>query len=209
MNFAPFSLLLGFLCYMISSCSQESQEGETLGGGERNSSVHSSSSGILTPALQGRFQESESNYSVDLSSSGVISVDEATFSEMIDVNENGQCFDKQTGDLIEGQFRVFSQDGSLLSVTSFRNGFYHGKREDYHENGVASVSSSYLYGKKDGKEEWHAEDGIKTYEATFKQDLIEGWETTWNEDGVVISQYRFEGGQVVERLVENGISVSQ
>jgi len=207
MSFSPFSLLVVFLCFVIFSCSRESVE-ETPDD-ERKSPVSSSSSGKFMQGSGERFEASESNYSVDLSSPGVISIDQATFAETIDLNENGQCFDKQTGDLVEGQFRIISQNGSLLSSSSFRNGFYHGRREDYHENGVVSVSSSYLYGKKNGKEEWRSENGIKTYEANFRHDLIEGLETTWDEDGQVISKYRFEGGKLVERLIENGITVSQ
>ena len=163
----------------------------------------------MIPEPEEKLQGSDSNYSVDLSAPGSISIDQATFSETIDLNEDGQCFDRQTGDLIQGQFRVFSQNGSLLSSSFFRDGLYHGKREDYHENGVASVSSNYLYGKKSGKEEWHSANGIKTYEANFGQNLIEGLETTWDEDGQVVSRYRFEGGKLVERLIENGITVGQ
>jgi len=207
MSFSPFSIILVLLCFVMLSCSRESAE-ETPDD-EKKSPAPLTSSGKLMHGSEERFEAIESNYSVDLSSPGAISIDQATFSEAIDLNENGQCFDKQTGDLVEGQFRIISQNGSLLSSSSFRNGFYHGKREDYHENGVASVSSNYLYGKKNGKEEWRSENGIKTYEANFRQDLIEGLETTWDEDGQVISKYRFEGGKLVERLIENGTAVSQ
>ncbi|MBT3636266.1 MAG: hypothetical protein HN531_04965 [Opitutae bacterium] len=207
MSFSPFALLVVFVCFVMLSCSRESVE-ETPDD-EKKSPVPLSSGSNLTHGSEGVNQGSESNYSVDLSAPGAISIDQATFSEAIDLNENGQCFDKQTGDLLEGQFRIISQNGSLLSSSFFRGGLYHGKREDYHENGVTSVSSSYFYGKKNGKEEWRAESGIKTYEANFRQDLIEGLETTWDEDGQVVSKYRFEGGKLVERLIENGTAVSQ
>jgi len=207
MSFSPFSILGVLLCFVMLSCSRESVN-ETPSD-EKNLPAPLISGSNLTEGSGERFEASESNYSVDLSVPGAISIDQATFSEMIDLNENGQCFDKQTGGLIEGQFRIISQNGFLLSSSSFRNGFYHGKREDYHENGVVSVSSSYLYGKKHGKEEWRSENGIKTYEANFRQDLIDGLETTWDADGQVISKYRFEGGKLVERLIESGITVSQ
>ncbi len=194
-------------CVFLSSCSRESEE--KTAENKRKSANPSMSNANSIHESGGRFQLNESNYSVDLSSPVAVSIDQVSFSEAIDLNENGQCFDKQTGRVIEGQFRIFSQSGALLSSSSFRNGFYHGKREDYHENGVASISSNYFYGKKNGKEEWRSENGIKTYEANFREGLIDGIETTWNEDGQVVSKNRFEEGKLVKRLIENGIAVSQ
>ena len=207
MSFHPLFLISTIGCVFLSSCSRESAE-ET--AGEKRKTANPSTSNANSIHEPGaRFQSNESNYSVDLSSQVAVSIDQASFSEAIDLNENGQCFDKQTGRVIEGQYRILSQSGDLLSSSSFRNGFYHGKREDYHENGVTSISSNYFYGKKNGKEEWRAENGIKTYEANFREGLIDGIETTWNEDGQVVSKYRFEEGKLVERLIENGITVSQ
>ena len=207
MSFHPLFLIATIGCVFLSSCSRES--GEETAGDKRKSVNPSMSNANSIHESGGRFQSNESNYSVDLSSPIAVSIDQASFSEAIDLNENGQCFDKQTGRLIEGRFRIFSQSGALLSSSSFRNGFYHGKREDYHENGVTSISSNYFFGKKNGKEEWRSENGIKTYETNFREDLIDGIETTWNEDGQVVSKYRFEQGKLVERLIENGMVVSQ
>ena len=202
-----FFLVAFFGCFFIPSCSRESEDQGTEEKG-KSSSPSMFNSNLIDEAVN-PFQSGDSNYTANLSSTVLISVDQATFSEAIDINENGQCFSKQTGEVIEGRYRIVSQSGSVLSTSSFRNGFYHGARVDYHENGVASISSTYLYGKKNGKEEWRSEKGIKTYEANFRDDLIDGIETTWNEDGQVVSKSRFEKGKLVEQLIERGIGVSK
>ena len=203
MSTYPFFFVMAFVLFVISSCSRESQEDTSRAESGTFAQLRKSENSI-DQSMDG-YQDGESNYSAVLSSTDTMSIDQATFSEMIDFNEEGQCFDKKTGGMIEGRFRILSQTGSLLSSSSFKNGFYHGKREEYHENGVPSLSSNYIYGKKNGVEHWRSETGIKTYEANFRQGLIEGIETAWGENGQVISKFRFKEGEVVERLIENGV----
>ena len=195
------------VCFAISSCSRGSEEG--LSGTEQGELAPLSSSGKLIDQSMDEYQDGESNYSAVLSSHDTISLDQATFSEMVDFNEDGQCFDKKTGAMIEGRFKILSQSGFLLSTSSFKNGFYHGKREEFHENGVPSLSSNYIFGKKNGVEQWRSENGIKTYEVKFREGVIEGIETAWGENGKVISKFRFKEGVVVERLIENGVFLKQ
>ena len=151
----------------------------------------------------------DSNYTVSLSDTGDISIDQETFSEMIDLNKDGQCFDKKTGSFLEGRYRLLSPNGVLSSSTAFRKGFYHGRKLEFHENGIVSVSSNYFFGKKNGKEQWNSEGGMKIYEANFRLGSLEGMETTWNEEGEVLSRYLFQAGKVVERFVENGVVVGK
>jgi hypothetical protein len=207
MSFSSFFFVMVIVYFAISSCSRENEEGTS--GAEQGELAPLSSRGKLIDQSMDEYQDGESNYSAVLSSPDTISLDQATFSEMIDFNEDGQCFDKKTGTMIEGRFRILSQTGSLLSSSSFKNGFYHGKREEYHENGVPSLSSNYIFGKKNGLEQWRSENGIKTYEANFRQGAIEGIETAWGENGQVLSKFRFKEGEVVERLFENGVFFKQ
>lgn len=208
MRLIRFFFLLSLPCLVISSCSQQNTE-ELF---ETNATKTTSSPISVRNRPQNpsdSIEGDDSNYTVSLSNAGDISIDQETFSEMIDLNEDGQCFDKKTGSFLEGRYRLLSPNGILLSSTSFRNGFYHGKKQEFHENGIVSVSSNYLFGKKNGKEQWNSEGGMKIYEANFRLGSLEGIETTWNEEGEVLSRYQFQTGKVVERFVENGVVVGK
>ena len=158
MRLFRFFFLLSLPCLVISSCSQQNTE-ESF---ESNATKTTSSQISVRDRPQNPAESIEgddSNYTVSLSITGDISIGQETFSEMIDLNEDGQCFDKKTGSFLEGRYRLLSPNGVLLSSTAFRNGFYHGRKQEFHENGIVSVSSNYLFGKKNGKEQWNSEGG--------------------------------------------------
>jgi len=208
MRLFRFFFLLCLLCLVMSSCSQQNTE-ESF---ETNATKTISSPISVRDQPQSpadSLEGDDSNYTVSLSDVGDVSIDQETFSEMIDLNEDGQCFDKKTGSFLEGRYRLLSPNGILLSSTAFRNGFYHGKKQEFHENGIVSVSSNYLFGKKNGKEQWNSEGGMKIYEANFRLGSLEGMETAWNEEGEVLSKYLFQAGKVTERFVENGVVVGK
>lgn len=208
MRLFRFFFLLSLLCLVMFSCSQQNTE-ELF---ETNTTKSTSSQISVRDRPQNpadSLEGDDSNYTVSLSNTGDISIDQETFSEMIDLNEDGQCFDKKTGNFLDGRYRLLSPNGILLSSTAFRSGFYHGEKQEFHENGIVSVSSNYLFGKKNGKEQWNSDGGMKIYEAHFRLGSLEGMETAWNEEGEVLSRYLFQGGKMVERFVENGVVVGK
>ena len=44
-------------------------------------------------------------------------------------------------------------------------------------------------------------------EAHHKAGKLDGLNTTWDNEGKILSQLRYENGEAVERLVENGVAV--
>ena len=49
--------------------------------------------------------------------------------------------------------------------------------------------------------------GTKKLEEFYKGDLRHGLSTKWDDNGTVIEQHRYENGNLVETLVENGAKV--
>ena len=94
--------------------------------------------------------------------------------------------------------KVYGYDGQVSGIYNYKNGFLHGSSEDYHPNGVVSLSVTYLHGKKHGKEEWFSDDGSPTYEANFKEDVMDGPEITWTEEGGY-TEIIYSNGKVVEQ----------
>ena len=116
-------------------------------------------------------------------------------------------YERETGSHLNGQVRIFSDQGTLKLLQSYENGFLEGEMKEYYENGVQSLLCEFKAGLKEGKETWWSESGLKTYEAHHKEGKLEGLNTTWDKDGRILSQLRYENGQAVERLVENGEAV--
>jgi antitoxin component YwqK of YwqJK toxin-antitoxin module len=116
-------------------------------------------------------------------------------------------FESETGSHLNGQVRIFSDQGELKSVQSYENGYLEGERKEYYESGVQSLLCEFKDGLKEGKETWWSENGLKSYEAHHKEGKLEGLNTTWDNEGKILSQLRYENGEPVERLVENGEAV--
>lgn len=116
-------------------------------------------------------------------------------------------YQRETGLHLNGQVRLFSAEGALKSILTYENGFLEGEKKDYHESGVQSILCEFKAGVKDGKETWWSESGFKTMEAHHKAGKLDGLNTTWDNEGKILSQLRYENGEAVERLVENGVAV--
>jgi antitoxin component YwqK of YwqJK toxin-antitoxin module len=116
-------------------------------------------------------------------------------------------FQSETGSHLNGQVRIYSEQGELKSVQTYDDGYLEGVRKEYYENGVQSLLCEFKAGLKEGKETWWSESGLKSYEAHHKDGKLEGLNTTWDNEGKILSQLRYENGEAVERLVENGEAV--
>ena len=203
MNTSVTSLSVALFLLLASSCSPESPEPE---GPEANQSQTApkapddlaSDMASFPSAEPGGFPVVESNYTGEqLSASSVVTIDQASWEEIIEYDEENRAFDSRTGNFLEGKVKVYDPEGHISGVYNYKDGFAHGISEDYHLNGVVSLSVNYLHGKKHGKEEWFTEDGAPTYEANFKEDVMDGSEITWGEEGA-FTEIIYSNGKVVE-----------
>ena len=64
------------------------------------------------------------------------------------------------------------------------------------------MKTLFARGVKTGTETWWSDNGLKTYEANFVNGNLNGLETVWDENGVIISQHRYQEGDLVETIVE-------
>ena len=92
-------------------------------------------------------------------------------------------YQRETGLHLNGQVRIFSDQGTLKLLQTYENGFLEGEVKEYYENGVQSLLCEFKAGLKEGKETWWSESGLKTYEAHHKEGKLEGLNTTWDKDG--------------------------
>lgn len=71
----------------------------------------------------------------------------------------------------EGEFRVWYNNGQLLSKTNYLNGLRHGLHEYWYSDGKRESVQNYLSGQEHGKTVWWNSDGSLQNELTFKYGL--------------------------------------
>ena len=195
------SLSVALFLLLAFSCSNESPKPE---GANQSKVIPEVAEDVVSDiasfpsAAAGGVPVVESNYTGEpLTASSVVTIDQASWEEIIEFDEENRGFDSRTGNFLEGKVKVYDPEGHLSGLYNYKNGFLHGSSEDYHLNGVVSLSVNYLHGKKHGKEEWFTEDGSTTYEANFKDDVMDGPEITWGEEGA-FTEIIYSNGKVVE-----------
>ncbi len=106
--------------------------------------------------------------------------------------------DKRTGKKVTGGLQVQDDNGGKSYYSEYRDGKLHGRNDNWHNNGVKSIESSYLGGLKHGVETWRDEHtGLKTWEANYLNGKLHGIETTWDENGTVLSQRSYQNGELI------------
>ena len=204
MNTTVKSLSVALFFLLTFSCSNESPKPEVPETNESTvapevtevSTIDVAAFPIVTPS---GFPVVDSNYTGEqLSALSVVSIDQASWEKIIEYDEKNRGFDSRTGNFLEGKVKVYGIEGQLSGVYNYKDGFAHGISEDYHPNGVVSLSVSYLHGRKHGKEEWFTDDGATTYEANFKDDVMDGPEITWGEEGGY-TEIIYSDGKVVKQ----------
>ena len=87
---------------------------------------------------------------------------------------------------LDGTSRVWSENGTLLSVSEYSNGRPHGKWKLFHPNKNLKCETSYFHSQKHGYERWYYENGQLKSEKKYEygeplRDIIR-----WNPDGSII-----------------------
>ena len=87
---------------------------------------------------------------------------------------------------LDGTSRVWSEDGTLLSVSEYSNGRPHGKWKIFHPNKKLKCETTYFHSQKHGYERWYYENGQLKSEKKYEYgkpiiDIIR-----WNPDGSII-----------------------
>ena len=87
---------------------------------------------------------------------------------------------------LDGTSRVWSDDGTLLSVSEYSNGQPHGVWKIFHSNEKLKYEITYFHSQKHGNEKWYYENGQIKSEKEYEygksiKDIIR-----WNPDGSII-----------------------
>ena len=125
-----------------------------------------------------------------------------SFDDWNGYDDEGRLLDGSTGEIVSGEIKLYGEDGKLESEAGYLEGVKHGASNNFHQNGVQSMKTLFARGVKTGTETWWSDNGLKTYEANFVNGNLNGLETVWDENGVIISQHRYQEGDLVETIVE-------
>ena len=87
---------------------------------------------------------------------------------------------------LDGTSRVWSEDGTLLSISEYSNGRPHGKWQIFHPSKKLKCETTYFHSQKHGYERWYYENGQLKSEKEYeygeqKKDIVR-----WNPDGSII-----------------------
>ena len=115
--------------------------------------------------------------------------------EWATVNSEGITFCLNTGVYLDGDVKIYADEGHLDTVRRYKDGFLEGEFASYHANGTQSKSIQYKTGKKHGKEIWWQENGYKSYSATYLEDQLHGKTYNWDDQGYLISSFEFDMGK--------------
>ena len=87
------------------------------------------------------------------------------------------------------------EDGSLKSVTPYRNGKEEGKAEGWYPDGSKMEERFYKEGKKVGTHRGWWEDGTPQFEYHFADGLHEGSLQEWYADGTLFRSFNYVEGE--------------
>ena len=87
---------------------------------------------------------------------------------------------------LDGTSRVWTEDGTLLSISKYSNGQPNGVWKIFHPNGSLMHAVQYEYGKKHGYETWYFENGQLKSEQKFKYGEVETEIIRWHSDGTIL-----------------------
>ena len=87
---------------------------------------------------------------------------------------------------LDGTSRVWSEDGTLLSVSEYSNGQPHGVWKTFHSNEKLKYETTYFHSQKHGYERWYYENGQLKSEQKFNYGKLETEIVRWNIDGTIL-----------------------
>ena len=82
-----------------------------------------------------------------------------------------------------GSYKLYFDNGQLMSVGSYDRGSFTGSYESWHVNGEKAVSGNYVGGSQDGTWNWWHENGMRKATANYKRGKAEGEVLAWSDSG--------------------------
>ena len=87
---------------------------------------------------------------------------------------------------LDGTSKVWLEDGTLFSVSQYKNALPHGNWKKIHPNGKLMFAVNYEYGQKHGTEKWYYENGQVKSEQEFEYGNAKSGIIRWNFDGTLL-----------------------
>ena len=87
---------------------------------------------------------------------------------------------------LDGTSRVWSEDGTLLSVSEYSNGQPHGVWKTFHSNQTLEYETTYFHSRKHDYERWYYENGQLKSEQKFSYGKSGTEIVRWNVDGTIL-----------------------
>ena len=87
---------------------------------------------------------------------------------------------------LDGTSRVWSEDGTLLSVSEYSNGQPHGVWKIFHPNQKLKYETTYFHSQKHGYERYYYENSQLKSEQKFSYGKSETEIVRWNVDGTIL-----------------------
>ena len=87
---------------------------------------------------------------------------------------------------LDGTSRLWSEDGTLLSVSEYSNGQPHGKWKTFYPKEKLKYETTYFHSRKHGYEKYYYENGQLKSEQKFNYGKSETIIIRWNVDGTIL-----------------------
>ena len=87
---------------------------------------------------------------------------------------------------LDGNSRMWSEDGTLFSVSQYSNGQPHGVWKTFHSNEKLKYETTYFHSRKHGYERYYYENGQLKSEQKFSYGKSETEIVRWNVDGTIL-----------------------
>ena len=95
---------------------------------------------------------------------------------------------------MEGEERVYFQNGKLASIAKYKNGEKNGTHKEWNETGTLVFEGEYVGGKRHGKLNKYFDDGKPYLVQTFENDEIHGVKLSYDKEGNVMES-RYDHGK--------------
>ena len=87
---------------------------------------------------------------------------------------------------LDGTSRVWSEDGTLLSVSEYSNGQPHGSWRTFYPNQKLKYETTYFHSQKHGYEKWYYNNGQLKSEQKFNYGIADTEIIRWSADGTIL-----------------------
>lgn len=135
--------------------------------------------------------------SVYAANNKVYTIEEVSFN-------NSTAYDKTLKTPINGVITEYSDSGSLMSETSYKDGKKDGAANGYFDSGSLMIERSFKDGKLVGVVRLYYESGGLKREQPFKDGKINGVVKEYSESGSLVKETSYKDGQAVPSRSTNG-----